>query len=76
MLEGIGAIKPDKKKNHDAYQDSVTAPLSRQHDEEIAAQEDPPEDDADSLPNDTSENLHIVLSAIAKVVMSIVPYPN
>jgi hypothetical protein len=69
LLEGIGAIKPDKKKNHDAYQDSVTAPLSRQYDEEVAAQEDPPDDDEDNLPNDTPENLQIVLSAIEKVVM-------
>jgi hypothetical protein len=67
-LEGIGAIKPDNKKNHDAYQDSVTAPLSRQHDDEVAAQEDPPEDDEVNLPNDTSENLQVVLSAIDKVV--------
>ena len=51
LLEGIGTIKPDKKKNHDAG-------------------------DADSLLNDTLENLHIVLSGIEKVVMSIVPYPN
>jgi hypothetical protein len=68
-LEGIGAIKPDNKKNHDAYQDSVTAPLSRQHDEEVATQEDLPEDDKDNLLNDTSKNLQVVLSAIEKVVL-------
>jgi hypothetical protein len=68
LLEGISAIKPDKKKNHIAYQDSVTAPLSWQYDNEVVAQEDPPEDDEDNLPNDTSENLQVVLSTIEKVV--------
>ena len=46
----------------------MTAPLSRQYDDEVAAQEDPPEDDEVNLPNDTSENLQVVLSAIDKVV--------
>jgi hypothetical protein len=65
LLEGIGTIKPDKKKStRDSYQDSVTAPLSREHDNEVAAQEDPPEEDED----DSSGNLHVVLSAIEKVV--------
>jgi len=73
LLEGIGAIKPDKKRNHDAYQDSVTSPLSQQHDKEIAAQKYLPEDGEDS---NTLDNLHVVLSAIKKVVMFIVPYPN
>jgi len=65
LLEGIGTIKPDKKKlSRDSYQDSVTAPISRGHDNKVAAQEDPPEEGED----DASDNLHVVLSAIEKVV--------
>ncbi|KAG2029125.1 hypothetical protein BDR03DRAFT_814726, partial [Suillus americanus] len=41
LLEGIGAIKANKTTtNHDAYQNCVTAPLSREHDNDVAAQED------------------------------------
>ncbi|KAG2084030.1 uncharacterized protein F5147DRAFT_589647, partial [Suillus discolor] len=45
-LEGIGAIKASKTtKNHDAYQDCVTAPLTQEHDNDITGQEDQPEDE-------------------------------
>ena len=46
----------------------MTALLSCQHDDEVVAQEDPPEDDEVNLSNDMSENLQVVLSAIDKVV--------
>ena len=67
-------MKPDKTENCDAYQDLVTAPLSQEHDDEVAGQEDQPEDD-EVLPNNTTENLQVVLSAIEKVIDSEL-YPN
>lgn len=69
MLEGIGAIKANKTtKNHDAYQDCVTAPLTREHDNDVAGQEDQPEDESES-----DENLHQVLSAVEKANSSLLP---
>ena len=46
----------------------MTAPLSWQNEEEVAAQEDLPEDDKDNLLNNTLYNLQVVLSVIEKVV--------
>jgi len=60
LLEGIGAIKRDKKKD-DIYQDSVTAPVDRSFDDDAIGQEE--DDDGD---DDTPELLE-VLSAIEKV---------
>ncbi|KAG0701701.1 hypothetical protein DFH29DRAFT_805962, partial [Suillus ampliporus] len=41
LLEGIGAIKASKAtQNHNAYQDCVTAPLTREYDNDVAGQED------------------------------------
>jgi hypothetical protein len=66
LLEGIGALKASKTtKNHDANQDCITASLSREHDNDIAGQEDQPEDLLeDQLDNDLRE----VLSAVDKVI--------
>jgi hypothetical protein len=62
LLEGIGAIKANSlKKNHNAYQDCVTAPLNREYDNGVAGQEDQPEECI------SSNNLHEVLSAVSKV---------
>lgn len=69
LLEGIDAIKASKTmKNHDAYQDCVTAPLTREHDNDVAGQEDQPEDESEP-----GENLHQVLSAVEKVNSSLLP---
>ncbi|KAG1733436.1 hypothetical protein EDB19DRAFT_1639695, partial [Suillus lakei] len=65
LLEGIGTIKASKTtKNHDAYQDCVTAPLTREHDNDVAGQEDQPEDESKS-----GENLH-QLRKIVRAVRS------
>lgn len=64
-MEGIGAIKANKTTtNHDAYQDCVTAPLSQEHDNDVAAQEDQPEDEEES-------ELCAVHSAVEKVSSSL-----
>jgi hypothetical protein len=66
-LEGIGAIK--KTTDQGAYQDSVAAPLGREHDDEITAQEDALEDDSSSNTDDAPGDLHGVLSAIERVII-------
>ncbi|KAG1811293.1 uncharacterized protein BJ212DRAFT_1278277, partial [Suillus subaureus] len=64
LLEGIGAIKASSMtKNHNAYQDCVTAPLSREYDNNVAGQEDQPDEVS-------SDSLHEVLSAVSKVSSS------
>lgn len=64
LLEGIGAIKASSMtKNHDAYQDCVTAPLSREYDNDVAGQEDQPDEVS-------SDSLHEVLSTVSKVSSS------
>lgn len=53
-----------------AYQDSVTAPLDRAHDEDITGSHDKDEDDEDDVPIDPStsaELLQEVLTAVEKV---------
>ncbi|KAG1777342.1 hypothetical protein EV702DRAFT_970071, partial [Suillus placidus] len=72
MLEGIGAIKASKTtKNHDAYQDCVTAPLTQEHNNDVAGQEDQPEDKSES-----GENLHQVLLALRKIVHAVCSNPQ
>jgi hypothetical protein len=67
LLEGIGAIKPDAKRNGVTYQDLVTASLDREHDD-YAALLDEADDETDEQPaNDNFESLQQVLSAITKV---------
>ncbi|KAG1737737.1 hypothetical protein EDB19DRAFT_1636718, partial [Suillus lakei] len=65
LLEGIGTIKATKTTtNCDAYQDCVVAPLSREHDNDVAAQEDQPEDEEES-------ELRAVHSAVEKASSSL-----
>ncbi|KAJ6534706.1 hypothetical protein B0H10DRAFT_1848766, partial [Mycena sp. CBHHK59/15] len=50
LLEGIGAIPKADPKQRDAdgtYQDSVTAPVDREHDDEAAVSEDDADDQMD-----------------------------
>jgi hypothetical protein len=59
-LKAIGVVKDDRKEN---YQDSVTAPLSREHDDDAGG-------DADGLEEDIAAAeapLGQVLTAIPKV---------
>ena len=60
-----------KKTGSDAaYQDSVTAPLDRAHDEDITGLQDKDEDDVDDAPVDLSTSAEILkeaLTAIEKV---------
>src|ERR1700676_595003 len=67
LLEGIGAIK--KTTDQGAYQDSVAAPLGREHDDKIAAQEDGLEDDSGNNIDDAPGDLQGVLSAIERVII-------
>jgi len=65
LLECIGAVKANKKNgSKGAYQDSVTAPLSRDYDDDAVGQDDQDEDDP---PEDPEAVLQEVLSAVAKV---------
>ena len=53
-----------------AYQDSVTAPLGRAHDEDITGLQDEDDADEDDVPIDSStsgEPLREVLTAVEKV---------
>jgi hypothetical protein len=59
LLEGLGIFSPSTK-NKETYQESVTAPLSREHDDDAAMQED---DDND----DPGDSLASVFTAIGKV---------
>jgi hypothetical protein len=64
-------VHKGKKTGSDpAYQDSVTAPLDRAHDEDIMGLQDKDEDDEDDVPTDPStstELLQEVLTAVEKV---------
>jgi hypothetical protein len=62
--------KGKKASSDTAYQDSVTVPLSRAHDEDIAALQDEDEDDEGDTPihpSTSSEQLKEVLTAVEKV---------
>lgn len=58
LLKAIGVVKEDKK---DIYQDSVTAPLNREHDDDAGDTEGFEENLT------TTESLSEVLTAIPKV---------
>jgi hypothetical protein len=59
-LKAIGAVKDDKK---DSYQDSVTAPLSREYDDSGGGDGDGLEEDSTAAEAPLAE----VLTAIPKV---------
>lgn len=61
LLEGIGTIKPDSRHREAAYQDSVTAPIDREHDNNAAPLDKIEEDD------EQFNTLQGVLSAVDKV---------
>lgn len=64
LLEGLGVFKRNSKRKDDPYQDTVSAPLDRDFDEEAVGQEDEDDDGADvSQP----ETVATVLTAIGKV---------
>jgi len=64
-------VHKGKKTGSDpAYQDLVTAPLDRAHDEDIMGLQDKDEDDEDDVPTDPStsaELLQEVLTAVENV---------
>jgi len=64
-------VHKDKKAGSDpAYQDSVTAPLDRAHDEDIMGLQDKDDDDEDDVPigpSTSAELLQEVLTAVKKV---------
>jgi hypothetical protein len=64
-MEGIGTIKEVEKNS--SYQDSVTAPLSREFDDDAVWLEDQPEDRS----SDEAGKHQEVLSAIEKVESSV-----
>lgn len=64
MLEGLGVFKRESKRKAEPYQDTVSAPLDRDFDEEAVGQED---DDDDGPDISRSEAVATVLTAIAKV---------
>ncbi|KAG2064242.1 hypothetical protein BDR04DRAFT_954551, partial [Suillus decipiens] len=75
LLEGIGAIKPDAKRNGVMYQDSVTVPLNCEHDD-YAALLDEADDDTDEQPaNDNFESLQQTNLAL-KIVHSVHSSPQ
>jgi hypothetical protein len=62
--------KGKKASSDAAYQDSVTAPLGRAHDEDITGLQDEDDEDEDDVPIDSSpsgEQLREVLTAVEKV---------
>ena len=62
--------KGKKASSDAAYQDSVTAPLGRAHDEDITGLQDEVDEDKDDVPIDSStsgEPLREVLTAVEKV---------
>lgn len=60
--------KGKKASSEAAYQDSVTAPLSRSHDEDITGLQDEDEEDDDTIhPLMSSGQLKEVLTAVEKV---------
>ena len=71
MLECIGAIKNDKKDGTEtAYQDSVTAPIGCEHDDDAVGQEDDNDDEEPEPPPAPKEQevvLREVSSAVGKV---------
>lgn len=73
LLEAIGAISKTEAKKAASrggnYQDSATAPLSRDHDDDAAAQEDVNQEESISLLLDTSAN---ILPAVEKVSSSFI----
>ncbi|SJL18443.1 uncharacterized protein ARMOST_22032 [Armillaria ostoyae] len=64
LLEAIGALSPSERKKAEAragaYQDAVTSPLDRHHDEEAVLQED-------SDATEEEANTHGVLTAVCKL---------
>jgi hypothetical protein len=63
LLECIGTIKNDKKDGTEmAYQDSVTASIGREHNDDAVGQEDDDDDDDDNpdLPP-TPEGQEVIL---------------
>lgn len=68
LLEAIGAISAAESKKATSrsgnYQDSATAPLGREHDDDAAGQDDADEQEVPSLVEDTTGN---ILSGVDKV---------
>ena len=60
LLKGIGIVKDDKR---DSYQDSVTAPLDREHDDDAGYDMDRLDDDTGAAGTPLGE----VLTAVPKV---------
>jgi hypothetical protein len=66
LLGCIGAIKVNKKNSYEgAYQDSITAPLSRDYDDDAVGEDD--KSDEDNPPDDPEAVLQEVMSAVEKV---------
>lgn len=79
LLEGIGAMSgPDRKSAETTnFQDDVTLPIDREHDNHAAQQRDSPESELDGLPSLTSSHPDAetalqaesqILSAVEKVL--------
>lgn len=67
LLKAIGTFKDNKKKHSNgAYQDSVTAPIGREHDDDAINRDDENDEDEDEDP-DPEVMLREVLSAVEKV---------
>ena len=62
LLKSIGAFKDDKKGSNSAYRDSVTTPISREHDDNAMGYEEEVNEDLDP-----GSVLSEVLTAIEKV---------
>ena len=63
--------KGQKANSDAAYQDSVTAPLSRAHDDDVTGLQDEDEGDEDDIPihpSTSSDQLKEVLTAVEKVI--------
>jgi hypothetical protein len=74
LLQSIGAVKKDKKGDSEtAYQESVTAPLGREHDDDAVGQDADDDKELDPPP-DSEEVLQEVLSAIEKAYFF--PFPS
>jgi hypothetical protein len=70
LLEGIGAYPKSNGRYNGNYQDSVTAPLSREHDDDAAMCEDEEEGGAEGEDEDEhpdGQAIEIILSALKKV---------
>ena len=68
MIEGLRVFKRESKQKDEPYQDTVSALLNRNFDEEAVGQEDDDDDDDDNGPDiSRSEAVATVLTAIAKV---------